>query len=519
MRNDVPEPTEQLLRGPRRVLRFATVVATIVALAAPSLLVACSSEGGDSAESAPANGFEDASGLRLVMLVSIDTLRPDHLSLYGYERETSPYLQELASESTVFRRAYSHVPFTLIAHASLFSSMFPDTHGVTRKTNMPSSVPLLAEELAEEGFDTYGYYASDWLDPRFGYSRGFDEWHFNYHGWETQEQALETLDEIAVNGTPAFLFLHYFDVHCGPLKQPGPLYPSHPDYRDTFLPHDDVDASRYSPEDIYHDRVELTEREKENVVAQYDGGILYVDTLLRQLTDKMKDLEIYDEALIIVTSDHGESLGHEDTFDSHGSFWEEGLRVPLLVKLPVSDPERPRWVGQEIEERVQLIDVAPTILRVAGVRKPDLFQGHDLFDEIEQEVLATRSNVGVLYTGDYKLVLIKKKMGRRTKLFDLRLDPGEETPIRDRDEFAEELADRLWDQRIKYKRMRKALGGGKLVELDDKMRQRLIELGYLEVAEDAKAAAADGEAAVAEEDAREGVDPKPSGTMGAGTRQ
>lgn len=475
--------------------RRAGLKTALIAWALPFVLVACSSGGDDESSGSTVNGFEDEAGLRLVLLVSLDTLRPDHLSLYGYRRETSPYLEKLAAESTVFTRAYSHVPFTLIAHASLFSSMFPDAHGVTRKTNMSESVPLLAEELAEEGFDTYGYYASEWLHPEFGYSRGFDEWHYHVHGWEIQEQALETLDEIATNGTPALLFLHYFDVHCGPLAQPGPLYPSHPDFRDAFLPHPEVDPSKHLPEDIYHDRVALTQEEKENVVAQYDGGILYVDTLLSQITDKMKALDLYDEALIIITSDHGESLGHEDTFDSHGSFWEEGLRVPLLVKLPVSEPDRARWVGEEVDLRVQLVDIAPTILRVAGVDRPDLFQGNDLFDDVEQEVIATRSNVGVLYTGDHKLVMIKKKQGRRTKLFDLRFDPEEMSPLRDRDEYAEQLADRLWETRMKHKRLRKRLGGGKLVEMNEETRQRLIELGYLQLADDLKADAAedDGE--------------------------
>jgi len=450
----------------------ATALGMTLAVLATLAPLSCSGD--------PPNAF-DGPGLRLVLLVSLDTLRPDHLSLYGYERETSPYLEELASESTVFRNAYAHVAFTLMSHASMLSSLLPDAHGVTHERRLSERVPLLAEVLAAKGYATYGFYGSDWLDPRFGFARGFDRWEFNHHGSETHEESLEVLDEIAESGTPSLLFLHFHDVHCGPLDQPGlPLYPSHPDFRDRFLPHPDVDPARHLAGDIYHDRVELSEEERQNVIAQYDGGILYVDTVLRDLTGRLKELELYDETLLIVTSDHGESLGHEGTFFGHGEFWEEGLRVPLLVKLPESAPDRARWTGAEVDLRVQTIDIAPTILRVAGLESPDTFQGHDLFDGEEQEVIASRSNVGTLITGKYKLVTIRKKDGRRVRLYDLSLDPGEEFPIRHMEELAEELADHLDATRLRHRKIRKSFHEGGGVLLGDKMKERLRSMGYLE---------------------------------------
>jgi arylsulfatase A-like enzyme len=426
-----------------------------------------------------------------VILVSIDTLRADHVSAYGYPRETTPFLDELALDAALFEKAYAHVPFTLISHMSLLTSLFPDAHGVKRETALSETIPYLPEVLSRAGYRTVGFYGADWLGTEFGFGRGFDRYEFNQEGGrgaETVEEAKDVLEEAARDPErPLFLFLHFHDAHAGPLDEMGaPLYSwPPPDFTNHFLPYPEVDASRHLPGDIYHDRVELTEEEAANVVAQYDGGILFVDSLLGDLFATLEALDLYDDSLVIVTADHGESLGDHGSFDGHGFFWEIGLRVPLVVKLPARHPQREAWRGVRVEHRVQQVDIAPTILNVVGVPVPDSFLGRDLLEGGERDIVASRNDTAVLIRGDEKLRLVYRGSRRKSqvRLFDLAGDPGETNPLESvREERAFELAKELFRLRRTLSEMHRSLAteSGKRVNLDPAVRGRLEALGYLE---------------------------------------
>lgn len=418
-----------------------------------------------------------------VVLVSIDTLRADHLSVYGYHRKTSPFLETFAQDATLFLNTYAHAPFTLTSHMSIFTSLFPRAHGVTQFRRLSNEVPIFTQSLKEAGYATLGFFTQDWLDPKFGFSRGFDRYEFKDDGAAVRDATLALLPELESRRlAPFFLFLHVRDVHSARgMKRPGnPLYNSPPEFRDAFLPHPEVKITD-SPQSIWDGQVQITEEQAANVVAQYDGGILYVDSLLREIFDSLESHDLYEESLILVTSDHGESLGDRNVFKGHGSFWEEGLRVPLLVKLPESHPDREAWRGCQAERRVQSVDIAPTILKIAGLPIPRTFQGLDLFAPQARDVIAFRGDASVLIRGDHKLKLMPGTQAT-TELYDLANDPGETSSIdSDRTDLVRTMKGDLREYLRAHEEIFNHLAGATetSVELEDEKKARLKALGYL----------------------------------------
>jgi arylsulfatase A-like enzyme len=426
-----------------------------------------------------------------VLLISIDTLRADHLSCYGYARETSPHLDAFARDAALFENAYAQAPFTLTSHMSIFTSLFPESHDVTEERKLSSRVPLLTEVLRDAGYTTLGFYSGYWLDPTYGFARGFDRYERHHSGDEAIEKTLSVLPEVAGTDKPFFLFFHLMDVHSGPLDEKGqPLYNAPPAYRDFFLPHPELDTARHLSRRIYNGRIVLTEKERANVVAQYDGGILYADWIVGQLLRKTKELGLYEPALIIVTSDHGESLGDHGTFKGHGLLWENGLRVPLLVKLPKHHGSGVQWQGKRLRYRVQSIDVAPTILSVARLDVPAPAQGWSLLTPGDRVVLAQRARRKpggtALVDGRYKLV----GGGSKWSLFDLVADPGEVHSLHaERPNLLRRMEGKLGELSRELRDTRNLLAQDEAdtpVTLDQDTREELRALGYLEQLEPGK---------------------------------
>jgi len=430
-------------------------------------------------------------GLPNVLLISIDTLRADHLSCYGYARETSPHLDAFAQDAALFENAYAQAPFTLTSHMSIFTSLFPASHGVNEGRKLSGRVPLLTEVLKDAGYATLGFYSGYWLDPTYGFARGFDRYERHHGGEEAREKTVSVLAEMAGTDRPFFLFFHLMDVHSGPLEKKGqPLYNTPPEYRDFFLPHPELDTTRYLSRHIYEDRIVLTEKERANVVAQYDGGILYADWIVGQLLQKTKELGLYEPMLIVVTSDHGESLGDHGTFKGHGLLWENGLRVPLLVKLPNHHARRVQWQGKRLRYRVQLLDIAPTILSVAHLDVPASVQGRSLLTAGDRVVLAQRvrrkPGGSALVDGRYKLV----GGGSKWSLFDLVADPGEVHSLHaERPNLVRMMQGKLRALSRELRNTRDLLAQDESdtsVTIDQDTHEKLRALGYLEQPEQGK---------------------------------
>ena len=234
----------------------------------------------------------------------------------------------------------------------------------------------------------------------------------------------------------------------------------------------------------------LTEKERANVVAQYDGGILYADRIVGQLLRKTKELGVYDPTLIIVTSDHGESLGDHGTFKGHGLLWENGLRVPLLVKLPKHHDGEVQWQGKRLRYRVQSVDIAPTILSVARLDVPASVQGQSLLAPGDRVVIAQRARRKpggtALVDGRYKLV----GGGSKWSLFDLVADPGEVHSLHaERPDLLRTMKEDFSALSRELRNTRDSLARDEAdtpVTLDQDTREALSALGYLEQLEQGK---------------------------------
>jgi arylsulfatase A-like enzyme/Flp pilus assembly protein TadD len=270
-----------------------------------------------------------------VFIISIDTLRADRLPAYGYTKGSTPAIDRLRADSILFEQAYSHVPLTLPSHASIFTGLLPPDHGVRNNVgyHLSGDLPTLPQLLRNHGYAT-GAAVSSWvLRNDTGISSGFDFYddemdsarqagrRSEERDGERSRQAL--VDWLSRNTTrPLFGFLHLFEPHA-PYEPPPPF---------------DAAADRY------------------------DGEISYVDSIVGRFLDDLRVHGLYEPALIIFLSDHGEGLGDHGE-DEHGVFlYRESIQVPLLVKLP-----RQERAGESVRNPVGLIDILPTVLAVTGI--------------------------------------------------------------------------------------------------------------------------------------------------------
>jgi arylsulfatase A-like enzyme len=368
-----------------------------------------------------------------VLLVVIDTCRADRMSLYGYDRDTTPQLERLAAQGVVFDQALTHVPQTLPAVATLLTSTLPSEHGVRVNGlfRLPDSALTLAEWLRDAGWSSAAFVSGFPLDPRFRADQGFDHYDadfrdsiltrtrregaafqgmlhrdFEQRADEATAKAIAWLDahERAGPERPFFLLVHYFDPH-----QP------------------------YTPPPAY--RVGLD---------PYDGELAFTDAEIGRVVERLRSGEVLDETLVVVVGDHGEVLDPARPKASHAGEIEDAvLRVPLLLRLPGALPR-----GARVPAQVALLDVAPTILDLLGMPVPDSFRGRSLLPVVrgERAVASPRVPFETLYwklekktgltrygvrteTHKYVLDIVEEDGGRvvrRESLFDLARDPREE---------------------------------------------------------------------------------------------
>jgi len=298
---------------------------------------------------------------RPVILISLDTLRADHLGCYGYSRKTSPNIDELAADSALFLNTFTASPWTLPAHVSLMTGLNCINHQVTQSDReMDPSVPTLADYIRQRGYTSVAFTGGGYVSGLYGFSKGFDS--YNVRGSILDKNAAEEVAVPALAWVRAnrdkdfFLFLHTYQIH-NPYFTPSP-------YNEAFLePGDkikDINMGWYNHEWRYKPESESWRR---NVMALYDAEILYTDAaLIKPLLDTLKELGLYDRALIVLVGDHGEEFfEHRSWLHTH-SVYNELLKVPLIVKLP-GNAHR----GQRVERWARLIDVMPTILDELGV--------------------------------------------------------------------------------------------------------------------------------------------------------
>jgi choline-sulfatase len=416
-----------------------------------------------------------------LLLVTLDTTRPDHLGCYGYAKPTSPQLDRLAADAVVFERAYSTSSWTLPAHASLFTGRFPGSHGAHfdaegplrlsqavpdvdvdfRARGLGPELQTLAQLLTPRGFRSAAVVGGPWMKAVFGLDRGFG--HYDDRDADSvpgrlaadvTDAALAWLD--ANGGERFFMFLNYYDPHS-PYDDPA-------GYAEKFLP-----------------RGVKWKRGNRRVTpailrALYDGEIRYTDDQLGRLLTVLRQRGLYDDTWIVVTADHGELLGEHAELGHGGTLYEEEIRVPLIVKHPA----RWRRSGRD-DTPIQLTDVFGLLLEgygiplPSGVRRPGAET--PLFAEVYPPALPLQpsNHWRVLLEGGLKLHWSSRG---RHRLFDLAADPAEARDL------AAERAARVAEMSRDLEGFVAALppppARGAERSIDPQTGRALRELGYLE---------------------------------------
>ena len=306
---------------------------------------------------------------RGIILISVDTLRADHLHAYGYGLPTSPNLDALAADGVVFERVYSSSSWTLPAHVSLLTSLFGANHGVfNADERINSSIVTLAEMLRQNNFFCGAVTGGGFVSSLYGFSRGFDTYkegdgalNYSTSAAMVANTASEWLEDKADKNF--FLFLHTYQTHA-PYECPAP-------FNSMFLDSDarfdklDLNADLNIKEHIF---MPLPDWKRRNAIGLYDGEIRYTDeTLVKTLVEKLKALGRYDDCLIILTSDHGEEFYEHGAWLHGPHLYDESVRVPLVIKFPGS-----RHKGVRVGSIVRSVDIMPTVLEEMGVEAKSL---------------------------------------------------------------------------------------------------------------------------------------------------
>ena len=292
--------------------------------------------------------------VRHVVLISIDSLRPDHLGVYGYKRPTSPRLDAFAQDAIRFDRAYSSANWTLPAHAGMLTGRMSSAHGaILLGSVVRAEMPFVSETLQANGFATAAFTTHSFLSQTHGMSRGFDTFDYEQESPapKVTGKAIDWLNRQPAE-KPTFLFLHYFDVHYPYGRPDAPVEQfAKPDCRGP------VNVGQLLTAGLQQDWKKF-----ECYKDLYDSGIALVDRELGRLFDAMKQSGRYDDTLIVVTADHGELLGKGEGATHGISMQEAEIRVPLLLKWPQSAGK-----NTTVAQVVDTIQLPATILEAVGL--------------------------------------------------------------------------------------------------------------------------------------------------------
>jgi choline-sulfatase len=390
-----------------------------------------------------------------ILLVTIDTLRADHVGYAGHDVET-PNLDALAASGAAFTDAVSAAPLTLPSHATILSGLYPTHHGTRNNGtfHLPAEVSTVAERLKPAGYRTAAFVGAFVLERRFGLDQGFDLYdddlpeenpvHKAYYPERRAEVVVSrALEWIHTHENEKFfLWVHVYDPHM-PNNAPSPYAERYPD-------------------------------------SPYDAEIAYTDAALGPLFDAVRAGDGGSRSAILVTADHGESLT-EHGESTHGLFvYDATMRVPLVLDAPGVAP------GRRVERQVRTVDIAPTLLELGGVEPEPPLDGVSLFRVLEDENAAPKTAYGesfvprfnfnwselrFLRTDRYKLIDAPRK-----ELYDLKADPGELTNLWSESPPPEA---RALLRQLQSLEAAEPAGAGQTMELDEETARRLKSLGYM----------------------------------------
>lgn len=385
-----------------------------------------------------------------IILISIDTLRGDHLNSYGYFRETAPNLYNLVKESVYYKEAYPNGCWTMPSHMSLLTGTLPSRHGINKDWHsieegkypkLSRSIKCISEVLKSKKINTLKYAL---LPGSLGFGRGYDKDN-EEDPFSTNRKFFNLLQELENHKEKDFFFfIHTWMVHapyanCYYLKE-GKIDPEMRYYIDNFRVLEK--QAKYITRDFHAFLVKNKLANVENCVDLYDGGIRYVDRYIGKLMEKCKQLGIYDDVMLVVVSDHGEHFDEHYPgrfYDHHGrDYYEEFIKIPLILKYPGKSRTGIK------SNPVSLIDVMPTVLDYYGMDIPPFVQGHSLLEPrnkkdreylVSEAVSENKFERKMIRSGALKYIVTMQgpfKTGRvnwdnisERRLFDLKNDPLE----------------------------------------------------------------------------------------------
>ncbi len=313
-----------------------------------------------------------------VILISIDTLRPDHLGCYGHRMKISPWIDQLAKRGIIFKNAIAQSPWTLPSHMSILTSLYPSVHlAGSKQKGLSEEKICLAEILKGEGYHTAAFVDGGYLSHKYGYSQGFDIYDDEKgHIAKINKKVMKFLE--GHYREKFFLFMHVYDVH-GPYRPPSP-------YNNMYYKGNKKDPDNHSMDFIekidYHKYQKFGRATDINYFKSlYAGEVSYVDNHMGKLFVQLEKLGISENTLIIFLSDHGESLFEHHIYMGHGIFlYDNEIKIPLIMKLPENN-----YANNVINNQVESIDVMPTILDLLNISGNKEIQGKSLLKLIKDK--------------------------------------------------------------------------------------------------------------------------------------
>jgi arylsulfatase A-like enzyme len=430
-----------------------------------------------------------------VIFICIDTLRADHLGCYDYEKNTSPNIDAFAKTSVFFENSYSTTSWTFPSHFSMFTSRYPNKNDLliypaVRKFS--DSYITLAEQLKSAGYKTAAFAGGGWMAKRFGYDQGFNT--YVSYGRRFEDNQPAVFNWLAKHTSKKFfLFIHGFNTHR-PYDAPGPIKKK---FTEEINMPDECRGITFADKQ----RAKFACLEAENGVAYlnavYDAEIFYVDILMKQLFDELKKHNLYENSIIIITSDHGEELSDHGRMDHVKTVYQEVIKVPLMIRLPGSE-------AKTVKSRVSNLNLLPTVLDVLGISYEkknihgksmrDLINGQEEDSNIFALTGLTGKpaidNEGIPYIllsathQNFKLILkIRQDKSRSYELYDLEKDPHEKNNLAAEARYKTEVAllNAMIDDWAQKTNLQLDLYEAKdtTSELDEETLKQLKSLGYL----------------------------------------
>ena len=425
-------------------------------------------------------------GANHVIIISADALRSDHLGCYGYQRDTSPFIDQFSKESVLFENASSHAPWTLPSFATLFTSLYPSFHKTTtRFSSLSDSHIVLAELLREKNYLTAAFNKNGFLAARRGFAQGFD-WYRSEATFDKSED--ERVQEISKwldrhREKKTFLFVHFLEPH-------SPYTPP-PEYKRKFTNGEKtMDTTTDNLVLMNQNGTVVREEERAYMMDLYDAEISYLDSVFGKLIQKLKDLGIYDSSLILFMSDHGEEFQDHGKWMHTNSLYQELVHVPLILKFPKTAGMK----GKRISANVGLIDVMPTLLEYLKVQPRGLIQGKSLIpillgkNHSERAVFLERNDNQLFAVRHKSMKYIlqgpsSSKEQPREELYNLQMDPAEKRNITNMHpellQFFRDVHGKFLESLAKYE---KTSHGQKAttIELSAEEEEQLHALGYVQ---------------------------------------